>query len=439
MVVHTGPTYKQNMVSPKNVEDKKMKKRHHNTPSISSDPADIEKDIPYDPSVGAQMINNYNRIQNSSSEQEEQKAIEVEDISLIEEEPTNVHIDNNSFKNNIIQSIVEQIPVKIETSITKKNTSSIFLFNDLRSENDMFMKEINERWKKVIESGTYINGNQRKEMEERLAKLVGKKYCIAVGNYTDAIRTVLKGTDPESQVILPSFGCDAARSEVTRFKDNALFIDVDESLTIDVKKLPDVKNGIILAVHLFGNHCNMKMIKRYASQNNHIIIEDCSHSMGSGSGQAGDFSILSFSPGNPLSTIGDGGAILMDDKPTHTALLGLKTSVMGEMECAVVNSKLDKFEHLIEKRRNIAGRYKKIVDGIRINSNCIYQQFIVIFNERDKVIDQLKKQNIPFMVPDSIFEDVSIKLISLPCHPFMNEAQINMVETFLKENKKYEY
>lgn len=391
-------------------------------------------DVDYDPSVGEKMIQNYKKLQGEivehtldlqEKEQEPIMPVIIPEPAIIEEKNIIPDIDPPEIKPT---AIYKQVP--IASPVTK------FLFNDLKAENDLFMKEINERWKKVIESGIYLNGNQCKEMEERLCKLIGKKYCIAVGNYTDALTLSLYSTPEQAPSILPAFAYDS----MPNFIKNPIFVDVDESMTIDVKKLPDVKNGIIMAVHLFGNNCNMKMIKRYAAQNNHIIIEDCSHSMGSGTGQAGDLSIFSFAPGNPLSAMGDGAAILMDEKLNYTAMMVLKTSSMGEMECAVVNAKMDKFEHLIEKRRSIAGRYKKIVDGIRINSNCIYQRFTVIFNEREKIIDQLKKLNIPFQIPASKFEDnISSKIISLPCHPFMTETQIQLVEGFLKSNKQYEY
>lgn len=399
---------------------------------------DTTPDVPYNASIGAKMIQNYKKLQGEIvedlldiQEQEPIMRVIIPEPVIIEEKKTEIKsiipdIDAPEIKPT---AVYKQVP--IAAAATK------FVFNDFKAENDMFMKEINERWKKVIESGIYLQGDQCKEMEERIAKLVGRKYCISVGNYTDALATALTSSSYEAPLILPAFSHDSLRSVL---KKNMLFVDVDESMTMDVKQFPDAEKGTIIAVHLYGNSCNMKMIKRYAMQNYHIIIEDCSHSIGSGTGQIGDFSIVSFAPGNPLSTIGDGAAILMDDKITYTAMLGLKNSNMGEMECAVVNAKMDKFENLIEKRRNIAGRYKKIVDGIRINSNCIYQQFTVLFNEREKVIEQLKKLNIPFIIPDSKFEDnISSKIISLPCHPFMTEAQIQLVEGFLKSNKQYEF
>lgn len=415
-----------------------MRKRNIKSERKSELP-DSGNDVAYDPSIGALMIKNYENSQSPDSP-DAGKEIELPQtefpIQFTEEVPK-VKIIHEEEQPKVEQK--EIIYEKFDGKMPERKAIPQFIFNDLKAENDMFMKEINMRWQKVVDSGIYLEGDQCKEMEDRLAKLIGKKYCIVLGNYKNAIDTVLKSILIKNSVIIPDFWCDSIRGE--SFENaNVICVDVDESLTMDVKKLPIVKDGLIIAVHLFGNNCNMKMIKRYASQNNHAIIEDCSHSIGSGSGKESDISIFSFSPGNPLSTIGDGAAILMDDKLMYTSMLGLKNSYMSEMECAVVNSKMDKFEHLIEKRRNIAGRYKKIVDGIRINSNCIYQQFTVLFNERDKVIEELQKLNIPYTIPSSKFEDnISSKIISLPCHPFMHESHIKMVEAFLTQNKKYEY
>lgn len=348
----------------------------------------------------------------------------------------------------------------------------LFTFNDLKEENTIFISDIEFRWNKIFKSAVYLLGSECTEMEERFSKLIGKKYCVAVKNGTDALMLAIQYAltqKPAAHIIVPNFGAYPTAIAAANLTDQIHFVDVDESLTIDVKKLPaDIKNGIIIPVHLFGNNCNMKIIKRYADQNNHIIIEDCAQSTGSGSGQVGDLSIFSFYPTKPLGTMGDGGAILTNDKKAYEWLLSMRfygikdgiihqagvNSRMGELECAIVNAKIDKFEQLIEKRRTIVNRYKKIVDGIRINSNCIYHQFAVMFNEREKIIAELDKQKIPFMIhyPEHISDmpafkhlkhkvgfKVNDKIISLPCHPFMHEEHIQKVESFLKEHKKYEY
>lgn len=404
-----------------------------------------------------------------------------------------------------------KITVKERDTIAFCVADPKFVFNDLLSENIEYLNPINVRWADVILSGTYLLGKQSEELEARFAKFIGKKYCITVKNCTDAlmmtVRYILRER-PDATVILPNFGAYPTAIAVKNCTDNIYFVDVDESLTIDVTKLPDVKpvgnssnglkNGIIIPVHLFGNHANMKAIRRYADANGHIIIEDCAQSTGSGSGQVGEFSCFSFYPTKPLGTMGDGGAICTNDKTAYEELLKMRNyglaspspsrtsgggsgieiplaevleasiihaginSRMGELECAVVNAKLDSFEQFFEKRRAIASRYKKIIAGIRINSNCIYHQFPVLFNEREKIIAELRAREIPFMIhyPQHISElpvfqnpplegegregakvgfRVNDKIISLPCHPFMQEEHIQKVEEFLTEYKSYEY
>lgn len=352
------------------------------------------------------------------------------------------------------------------------DSSSELLFNDIKSENDLFSDKISIRFLNVIKSGTGLLGKQCIEMEERMANLVGKKYCIAVKNGTDAIilavKYALRKIQPNAPVIIPNFGAYPTAIAVKNCTDNIYFVDVDHTMTMDVNKLPDVKNGIIIPVHLFGNNCDMKRIKQYAKENNHIIIEDCAQSLGSGSGQHGLFSCFSFYPTKPLGTIGDGGAICTDDKEAFEEIssmrfYGIKKGVisdeginsrMGELECAVINTKMYMFQKLSERRMVIASRYKKIVDGIKVNSNCIFHQFTVLFNERDKIISDLKKSKIPFMIhyPEHISNmpvfnylghkvgfKVSDKIISLPCHPFMPDNHIHQIEEFLKAHKQYEY
>jgi len=79
--------------------------------------------------------------------------------------------------------------------------------------------------------------------------------------------------------------------------------------------------------------------------------------------------------------------------------------------------------------------------------------FRMLFNERDMITDELKKQGIPFMIhyPKHISDmpvfqyldhnpeyRINDKIISLPCHPFMQEEHIQQVEDFLKQYKQYE-
>lgn len=371
----------------------------------------------------------------------------------------------------------ETQPVIVPKRLFPKDSK--FVFNDLRAENDIYQKEISDRMLQVIESGVYLFGKQTEEFEAAFAKYNNRKYCVTVKNCTDAIMLVLRYIlrhKPDRTVILPNFGAYPTAIAAKNCTDNLRFVDVDESFTMDVTKLPDIQNGIIIPVHLFGNNANMRGIFKYAHANKHIIIEDCAQSTGSGSGSVGDFSVFSFYPTKPLGTMGDGGAICTNDKEAYEELKKMRfygqgedaieyaglNSRMGELEAAVLNAKLPMFEQLIDKRRQIASRYKKIITGLRINSNCVYHQFPMLFNEREKITIELDQRSIPFMIhyPHHISEmpvfrqsivntapadmhtvgfRVNDKILSLPCHPFMTDSQIQQVEEFLNDHKQYEY
>lgn len=347
-------------------------------------------------------------------------------------------------------------------------------FNDLRAENDFFRNKIQERFDSVMDSGIYLFGDQCRELEKNLAAFVGKRYCLTVKNCTDAITMVVKHilrVHPDATVILPNFGAYPTAIAVKNCTDNIYFADIDDTFTLDPQKLPaHIKNGIVIAVHLFGNNADIKTISAYCKTNDHILIEDCAQSLGSGSGGYGHFSVFSFYPTKPLGTMGDGGAICTNSVGDYEELKQMRfygfdadgdilhagiNSRMGELECAVVNAKMYQFQELNKKRIAIAQRYKKIVKGIRTNGHCIYHQFPVLFNNRSDIIQKLDQAKILYMIhyPKYVSDlavfsslsfgrgtegEVADKIISIPCHAFMTEDQIQQVEEFLNDVKHFE-
>ena len=255
--------------------------------------------------------------------------------------------------------------------------------------------------------------------------------------------------------------CPACRN----FTDNIYYVDVDRSMTIDVNKLPLLKNGIVVQVHLFGNNGNSDIIN-YVQDNNHTFIEDCAQSTGSGSGKVGNYSVFSFYPTKPLASMGDGGMICSDvnlDEYKSLRFYGQKNndiievgvnSRMDEIQSAILNVKMRRFQELNDKRIEIAHRYKKHVRGIKEWSKSIYHQFVVLYNRREEIIKELKSRDIPFMVHyerhvseikvlegkyNKVDYRVNDKIISLPVHPFLKENEIQKIEEFLCDYKDYEY
>ena len=168
-------------------------------------------------------------------------------------------------------------------------------FVDTHAEYKYFKSAIDEQVKSVVESGRFLLGNKTRLLEESFKSIVGEDYaCVAVKNCTDAISIILKKElKPGMPVIIPDFGAYPTAVACHAITENVHYVPVDETYTMDITQLPqELKNGIIIPVHLFGNNCDMPRIMQYANQNNHIVIEDCAQSTGSGSGKYGHFSVF---------------------------------------------------------------------------------------------------------------------------------------------------
>jgi len=341
-------------------------------------------------------------------------------------------------------------------------------FVDLQSEYMHFSNEIDGVFKNTANSGWYLLGNELKKLESNFAIFTEKKHAIGVKNCTDAIMLVLKAVwKPGMPIILPNFGAYPTAVACKNITDDLYFVDVDDTLTIDTTKLPDLKNGIVIPVHLFGNNCDMDNIIKYCQDNNHVLIEDCAQSTGSGSGKQGDYSVFSFYPTKPLASMGDGGMICCDsDRNVFDRLrfygqeggkihsIGIN-SRMDEFQAGIVNAKFKKFAQLNEIRNNICSRYKKIVNGFKTRPGCVFHQFVILVNNRDDVIKKLDEQKIPYIIhyPNHVSEmdifknslynkvgaRINDKCLSIPCHPFMSENDVQLVEKLLYNIKTYEY
>jgi len=340
-------------------------------------------------------------------------------------------------------------------------------FVDLEAEYAFYEKDISDNIQRVLSSGRYLLGTELERLEKNFSCVSGMKNNVGVKNCTDAIMLLLRYLHtPEMPIILPNFGAYPTAVACRNFTDNIYYVDVDRSMTIDTLKLPDIQNGIIIPVHLFGNNCNMEEIINYARENNHIVIEDCAQSAGSTSGATGDYSVFSFYPTKPIGAMGDGGMICSNldldifkklrfygQHNSQIERVGIN-SRMDEIQSSIVNTKLEKYKVLNDKRKRIGHRYLNIVDGIRWDSAAVFHQFVVLFDERAMILDNLSYNQIPYMIHykyhvsempplagkvNQVGYRVNNKCVSLPCFPFMKENEIEKVEDFLSKYKNYEF
>ncbi|WP_029067281.1 DegT/DnrJ/EryC1/StrS family aminotransferase [Lachnobacterium bovis] len=235
----------------------------------------------------------------------------------------------------------------------------------------------------------------------------------------------------KGEVITTPFTFASTTHAIVRNHLKPVFCDVKpEDFTIDPEKIEDLitdSTSAIVAVHVYGNVCDMEAIQNIADKYELKIIYDASHAFGitvagKGIGSFGDVSTFSFHATKVFNTI-EGGAVCFRDKEIGEKIYDLKNfGIHGpeKVDAVGANAKLNEFcaamglcnlrhvDEEIEKRKKVAQRYRSNLEGVRgIKINPIkegvvnnYPYFPVIFDEkiygasRNQIVAELEKNGI---------------------------------------------
>ncbi|MEM0351245.1 MAG: DegT/DnrJ/EryC1/StrS family aminotransferase [Archaeoglobaceae archaeon] len=231
--------------------------------------------------------------------------------------------------------------------------------------------------------------------EERFAQYIGTKYCLAVSSGTAALVVALKalGVGPGDEVLVPAITFIATAGAVLECGAKPIFVEVDESLTMDVSDAANKvteKTRTILPVHFAGVACNMEGILEISKKYSITIVEDCAQACGASYkgkkvGSLGLLGTFSFQI-NKIITTGDGGAVTSNDHRLYlravrahdhgclrdeNGALGIETSDegffssqyrMNELSAAVGLAQLSKIEKIIHNMRQ---NKRKLVQNLQ--------------------------------------------------------------------------
>jgi perosamine synthetase len=191
----------------------------------------------------------------------------------------------------------------------------------------------------VSTGGPYVN-----DFELKVAEYAKCKGAVSCQNGTSGLHIALEvcGVTKEDEVIVPTLTFIAAVNPVKYIGAEPIFMDCDDSLTMDVDKLKDfcetecsftngklinnsTKKNIkaLIVVHVFGNMADMEGIIEVANKYNLKVIEDATEAIGTyyiegkyngkHAGTIGDIGVYSFN-GNKIMTTGGGGMIASDNE-----------------------------------------------------------------------------------------------------------------------------
>ncbi|KZE30263.1 DegT/DnrJ/EryC1/StrS family aminotransferase [Crenobacter luteus] len=358
-------------------------------------------------------------------------------------------------------------------------------FIDLKTQYQHLKPEIDARIHAVLDHGQYIMGPEVAELERELAAYVGVKHAIGVADGTTALLIALMalGVTAGDEVITTPFTFIATGEMIALLGARPVFVDVDPATyNLDPAKLEAAitpKTRAIMPVSLYGQCADFAAINAIAAKYNLPVIEDGAQSFGATqrgkkSGALSTIGCTSFFPSKPLGCYGDGGACFTDDdalakkmrelrvhgqdRRYHHPVIGLNGR-LDTIQAAVLLAKLPSFPAEVEAREKIGARYSALLaDVARVptlaeGNTSVYAQYTLEVEHRDVVAGKLKELGVPTAVHYPIplhrqpafahlelgegsfpvAEAAARRVISLPMHPFLDEATQDAVVAAVKQ------
>ncbi len=371
-------------------------------------------------------------------------------------------------------------------------------FVDLKKQRARIGDKIDAAIAKVLNHGQFILGPEVKQLEEGLKTFCGAKHAIACSNGTDAIGLSLMALKvrPGQAIMVPAFTFAATAEVVAWLGATPVFVDSDpDTFNMDPASLEEaiktaehagLKPVGAIAVDLFGMTADYDAIEKICDQRDMWVIADSAQGFGAQykgrvSGSIGKLATTSFFPAKPLGCYGDGGAIFTNDDELAATLQSLRFHGKGEdkydnvrigmnarldtVQAGILLEKLAIYADEIEKRNLVAENYTRQLSGV-VKTPVIPAEYLSVWaqytltldagTDRAKFQADLKAKGVPTNVyyPKPLHrqtayskypvagnglpvcEDLAGRVVSLPMHPYLTEAQINHICAAVKDALK---
>ena len=189
--------------------------------------------------------------------------------------------------------------------------------------------ELNEAFSRRLASSAFALEGEVDRFEAEFAEYCEASHCVGVASGTAALALTLSacGIGPGDEVIVPAHTFATSALAVLQAGAKPVLCDVDDGTgLIDadaVRAAIGPRTAAIVAVHLYGQLCDMGALDDIARRHGLIVLEDGSHAPGARyrgrrAGSIGAAAAFSFQAKN-LGALGDGGAICTSDSRTRRA------------------------------------------------------------------------------------------------------------------------
>ncbi len=353
-------------------------------------------------------------------------------------------------------------------------------FANLKQCHQDYKQEIEEGMLRVAREANYIMGEEVSKLEEELVDFIGGGYAITCGSGSDALLLALLalGIKSGDEVITTPFSFIATAEMIALLGAKPIFVDISlEDYNLDVRFIENkitTQTKAILAVSLYGQPPELKLLEEIARKYNLKLILDGAQSFGAEflkkkDSLYGDIATTSFFPAKPLGCYGDGGAVFTKDEALALKIASLRLhgqkqryihqyigigGRLDALQAVILRIKLRNFKEVIQKRNFVALQYAKylnedslVLPRVLKGRTSTFAQYTIRVKNRAKLILELENIGTPTAIHYPlglhlqecfrglgyqkgdflVCERVSQEVLSLPMNPYLSEEQIQWI------------
>ena len=234
--------------------------------------------------------------------------------------------------------------------------------------------------------------------EEVFKSHLGMKYAIATSSCTGALHMGMHaiGIGPGDEVIMADTNWIATAAPIVHLGATPVFVDIlSDSWCLDPEQVEAAitpKTKAIVAVHLYGNLCDMDALLEIGERHGIPVIEDAAEAVGSvyhgkRAGSMGLFGAFSFH-GTKTITTGEGGMFVTDDSDLYEYVLTLSNHgrarrqtkqfwpdmvgfkyKMSNIQAAIGCAQMQRIESLTRVKRKVFAMYQDYLKDQPIRMN----------------------------------------------------------------------
>jgi len=257
---------------------------------------------------------------------------------------------------------------------------------------------------RVLDNGHLLLGPELSQFESDFEVFAGGDACVGVASGASALQMILAalGVGPGDEVIVPAMTAVPTAAAVCAVGAAPVFADVNaSSAALDPASAAAAvteRTKAVIAVHLYGRPAEVALI---VAATGVPVVEDCAQSHGATRTVTGVAAAYSFYPTKNLGGVGDGGAVVTDDKrladhvrrqrvhgltDSYEHVLVSQNFRMSELEAGWLALTLPFLAADNERRRHIVDAYRAAAPQLgwhRSHADHVYH--LAVVNAADRV------------------------------------------------------